>query len=110
LKQLNRVQRELGSARLRGPDALGRPSEPELDNASEGRAYLFTFHYNANDRGSGQSAVTPRYFSAQFWRHHAIDESYGFGNLVSRQVLDSANAIEGSQASTEKRAPVWTGR
>ena len=42
MEQLNRVQRELGSARLRGPDASGRPSEPELDNASEGRAYLFT--------------------------------------------------------------------
>lgn len=28
--------------RLRGPNVLGRPSEPELDNASEGRVNLLT--------------------------------------------------------------------
>lgn len=46
---------------------------------------------------------------ARFWRHHAVDESYRFGDLVSRQVLNSADAIEGPRAFAEKRAPVWTG-
>ena len=94
MKQLNRVLRELGSARLRGPDVLGRPSEPELDNASEGRAYLFISRDTTNSRGIALSADTPEHFSAQFWRHHAIDEYYRFGSSVSSQVLDSSDAIE----------------
>ena len=106
MKQLNRVQRELGSARLRGPDALGRPSEPELDNASEGRAYLFSPPCNADSRDGGLSANTPEQFSAQFWRHHAMDKSYRSGSLVSRQVLNSEDANKGPRAFAEKRAPV----
>ena len=103
MKQLNRVQRELGSARLRGPDPLGRPSEPELDNASEGRAYLFTSPCNADSRDSGSSACTPEHSSAQFGRHHTIDESYWSGDLVFSQVMGPVDATEDLRAFAEKR-------
>ena len=105
--QWNRVQRELGSARLRGPDALGRPSEPELDNASEGRAYLFTPRDTIDIRSTALSACTPEHLSAQFGRHHAIGWSNKSGSLVSRQVLDSVDATEGPRTSAENRAPAW---
>ena len=80
------VHRELGSARLRGPDALGRPSEPELDNASEGRAYLFTFLCATDSRSGVVPADTPK--------HLVAEKSY---------------VIEGPRDFAEKRAPIWTG-
>jgi enoyl-CoA hydratase/carnithine racemase len=47
---------------------------------------------------------------AQQWRQLQLDESYRFGQWVSRRVLSSADAQEGPRAFAEKRPAVWTGR
>ena len=47
---------------------------------------------------------------AQQWRQLQIDESYRFGQWVSRHVLNSEDAKEGPRAFAEKRPAVWQGR
>jgi enoyl-CoA hydratase/carnithine racemase len=47
---------------------------------------------------------------AQFWRQHALDESYAFGDTIMTRVMRSEDAREGPRAFAEKRPPVWQGR
>jgi enoyl-CoA hydratase/carnithine racemase len=47
---------------------------------------------------------------AQQWRQLQIDESYRFGQWVSRTVLSSEDSKEGPRAFAEKRPAIWKGR
>lgn len=47
---------------------------------------------------------------AHQWRQLQIDESYRYGQWVSRVVLNSEDAKEGPRAFSEKREPNWQGR
>lgn len=68
-------------ARLRGPDISGRPSEPELDNASEGREYLLISLANTCLRGNTLPARAIEQTPVTLLNRVSVKYSYRFDNL-----------------------------